>query len=67
MTVAVVRVRTLHRCDHVTSCVASASLGTYNFGEDAIEGCESWNDRVDDYITNVTERYRTLSQMVNHL
>jgi hypothetical protein len=46
---------------------ASASLGAYNFGEDAIEGCESWNDQVDDYITNVTERYRTLSQMVNHL
>jgi hypothetical protein len=46
---------------------ASASLGAYNFREDAIEGCESWNDQVDDYITNVTERYRTLSQMVNHL
>lgn len=43
------------------------ALGAYNSGVDAIEGCDSWNDRADDYITNVTERYRTLSQMVNTL
>jgi soluble lytic murein transglycosylase-like protein len=43
------------------------ALGAYNSGEDAIEGCDSWNDRADNYITNVTERYRTLSQMVNNL
>ena len=43
------------------------ALGAYNSGEDAIEGCESWNDQADDYITNVTERYRTLSGMVNDL
>ncbi len=43
------------------------ALGAYNSGEDAIEGCDSWNDRADNYITNVTERYRILSQMVNNL
>jgi peptidoglycan/xylan/chitin deacetylase (PgdA/CDA1 family) len=43
------------------------ALGAYNSGEDAIEGCNSWNDRADNYITHVTERYRTLSQMVNTL
>jgi soluble lytic murein transglycosylase-like protein len=42
------------------------ALGAYNSGEDAIEGCDSWNDRADNYITNVMERYRTLSQMVNN-
>jgi soluble lytic murein transglycosylase-like protein len=41
------------------------ALGAYNSGEDAIEGCDSWNDRADNYITNVIERYRTLSQMVS--
>ena len=43
------------------------ALGAYNSGEDAIEGCDSWNDRADDYITNVTEHYRTLSQRANIL
>jgi peptidoglycan/xylan/chitin deacetylase (PgdA/CDA1 family)/3D (Asp-Asp-Asp) domain-containing protein len=43
------------------------ALGAYNSGEVAIEGCDSWNDRADNYITNVMERYRTLSQMVNNL
>ncbi len=43
------------------------ALGAYNSGENAIEGCDSWNNRADNYITNVTERYRTLSQMVNNL
>jgi soluble lytic murein transglycosylase-like protein len=43
------------------------ALGAYNSGEDAIEGCDSWNDRADDYITNVTEHYRTLSQRANFL
>jgi peptidoglycan/xylan/chitin deacetylase (PgdA/CDA1 family) len=43
------------------------ALGAYNSGEVAIEGCNSWNDRADDYITKVTEHYRTLSQIVNTL
>lgn len=43
------------------------ALGAYNSGENAIEACDSWNNRADNYITNVTERYRTLSQMVNNL
>jgi peptidoglycan/xylan/chitin deacetylase (PgdA/CDA1 family) len=43
------------------------ALGAYNSGEDAIEGCDSWNDRADEYITHVTEHYRTLSQLVNNL
>jgi 3D (Asp-Asp-Asp) domain-containing protein len=43
------------------------ALGAYNSGVDSIERCDSWNDRADNYITNVTERYRTLSQMVNDL
>jgi soluble lytic murein transglycosylase-like protein len=42
------------------------ALGAYNSGDDAIEGCDSWNDRADNYITNVMERYRTLSQMVSN-
>jgi hypothetical protein len=37
------------------------ALGAYNSGENAIEGCDSWNDRADDYITAITEHYRTLS------
>jgi soluble lytic murein transglycosylase-like protein len=41
------------------------ALGAYNSGESAIEGCTSWNDRANNYITNVTERYRTLSEMAN--
>jgi hypothetical protein len=43
------------------------ALGAYNSREDAIEVCEPWNDQADDYITNVTERYRTLSRMINDL
>ena len=43
------------------------ALGAYNSGEGAIAGCNSWNARVDHYITNVTENYRTLSEMVNIL
>ena len=43
------------------------ALGAYNSGEDAIEGCDSWNDRADEYITNVTEHHRTLSQRVNSI
>jgi peptidoglycan/xylan/chitin deacetylase (PgdA/CDA1 family) len=43
------------------------ALGAYNSGVNAIEGCNSWNDRADNYITNVTEKYRNLSQIVNTL
>jgi hypothetical protein len=43
------------------------TLGAYNSGEGAIEGCDSWNDRADNYITNVTRNYETLSQMVNNI
>jgi soluble lytic murein transglycosylase-like protein len=46
------------------------ALGAYNSGEDAIDGCDSWNERADNYINNVTEKYRTLSdlsEMVNSL
>jgi soluble lytic murein transglycosylase-like protein len=43
------------------------ALGAYNSGEGAIEGCDSWNDRADNYITNVTRNYETLSQMVNNI
>jgi soluble lytic murein transglycosylase-like protein len=43
------------------------ALGAYNSGEDAIQGCDSWNDRANNYITNVTENRRTLSEMVNGL
>jgi hypothetical protein len=43
------------------------AVGAYNSGEEAIEGCGLWNDRADDYITNVTEHHRTLSQIVNIL
>jgi soluble lytic murein transglycosylase-like protein len=43
------------------------ALGAYNSGVNAIEGCDSWNDRADNYITNVTRNYETLSQMVNNI
>ena len=43
------------------------ALGAYNSGEDAIEGCDSWNDRANNYITNVIRNYRILSEMVNIL
>jgi soluble lytic murein transglycosylase-like protein len=43
------------------------ALGAYNSGEGAITGCDSWNDRANNYITNVTENHRTLSEMVNSL
>ena len=43
------------------------AAGAYNSGEDAIEGCDSWNDRADDYITAITEHYGTLSQRISIL
>ena len=43
------------------------ALGSYNSGESAIEGCDSWNERANNYINNVAERYRTLSERVNIL
>src|SRR5215216_4039679 len=36
------------------------ALGAYNSGEGAIQGCDSWNERVNDYITSVTRNYRIL-------
>ncbi|HEX5978682.1 MAG TPA: polysaccharide deacetylase family protein [Nitrososphaeraceae archaeon] len=41
------------------------ALGAYNSGEDAIGGCDSWNERANDYITGVTRNYRILSEEVN--
>jgi soluble lytic murein transglycosylase-like protein len=41
------------------------AAGAYNSGENAIDGCNSWNDRADNYINAITEHYRTLSQRVN--
>ncbi len=43
------------------------ALGAYNSGEGAIYGCGEWNDRADEYITNVTTHHRILSQMSNIL
>ena len=43
------------------------AAGAYNSGEDAIEGCDSWNERANNYITAVTEHHRTLSQRVNNI
>ncbi len=43
------------------------ALGAYNSGEGAIEGCDSWNGRANNYITAVTEHHRTLSQRVNNI
>jgi hypothetical protein len=43
------------------------ALGAYNSGEDAIEGCDSWNDMADNYITKVVRNYRILSEMVTIL
>ena len=43
------------------------AAGAYNSGENAIEGCDSWNDRADNYITAITEHHRTLSQRVSNL
>jgi Transglycosylase SLT domain len=43
------------------------ALGAYNSGQRAIDGCGEWNDRADEYITNVTTHHRILSQMVNIL
>ena len=43
------------------------AAGAYNSGEDAIEGCDSWNERANNYITSVTEHHRTLSQRVNNI
>ena len=41
------------------------ALGAYNSGEDAIGGCDSWNERANNYITGVTRNYRILSGEVN--
>jgi soluble lytic murein transglycosylase-like protein len=41
------------------------ALGAYNSGENAIGGCDSWNERANDYITGVTRNYRILSEGVN--
>jgi hypothetical protein len=41
------------------------ALGAYNSGEIAIGGCDSWNERANDYITGVTRNYRILSEGVN--
>jgi soluble lytic murein transglycosylase-like protein len=38
------------------------ALGAYNSGENAIEGCNSWSDRADNYIMNVIEHHRNLSE-----
>jgi hypothetical protein len=43
------------------------ALGAYNSGEGAIDGCGSWNDRADTYITNVTAHHAILSQIANIL
>jgi peptidoglycan/xylan/chitin deacetylase (PgdA/CDA1 family)/3D (Asp-Asp-Asp) domain-containing protein len=43
------------------------ALGAYNSGEKAIEGCNSWSDRADNYIMNVIEHHRTLSERANIL
>jgi hypothetical protein len=43
------------------------SLGAYNSGEGAIDGCGMWNDRANAYITNVTGHNATLSQIANIL
>ena len=43
------------------------TAGAYNSGEDAIEGCDSWNERANNYITAVTEHHRTLSQRVDNI
>ena len=41
------------------------ALGAYNSGEDAIEGCTSWNERATNYITGVTRNYIILLEEVN--
>jgi soluble lytic murein transglycosylase-like protein len=43
------------------------ALGAYNSGENAIEECNSWSDRADNYIRNVIEHHRTLSERANIL
>ena len=43
------------------------ALGAYNSGENAIEECNSWSDRADNYIRNVIEHHRTLSGRANIL
>jgi soluble lytic murein transglycosylase-like protein len=43
------------------------ALGAYNSGENAIEGCDSWSDRADNYIMNVIGHHRTLSERANIL
>jgi peptidoglycan/xylan/chitin deacetylase (PgdA/CDA1 family)/3D (Asp-Asp-Asp) domain-containing protein len=41
------------------------ALGAYNSGEGAIQGCDSWNERANDYLTSVTGNYRILLEEVN--
>jgi soluble lytic murein transglycosylase-like protein len=43
------------------------ALGAYNSGEKAIEGCDSRNERANDYITSVIRNYRILLEEVNTL
>lgn len=43
------------------------ALGAYNSGQRAIDGCGEWNDRANDYITNVTTHHRILSLIANTL
>jgi Transglycosylase SLT domain len=43
------------------------ALGAYNSGDGAIDGCGEWNDRADEYITNVTTHHRILLQIVKIL
>jgi peptidoglycan/xylan/chitin deacetylase (PgdA/CDA1 family)/3D (Asp-Asp-Asp) domain-containing protein len=41
------------------------ALGAYNSGEGAIQGCDTWNERANGYITSVIRNYRILSEGVN--
>jgi len=41
------------------------AVGAYNSGEGAIRGCGEWNDRADEYITNVATHHRILLQIVD--
>jgi hypothetical protein len=41
------------------------ALGAYNSGQRAIDGCGEWNDRANEYITNVTTHHRILSLIAN--
>ena len=41
------------------------AVGAYNSGEGAIYGCDLWNDRADEYITEVTIHHRILSRIAS--